>query len=254
MDDVLQHLIEMSRHIADPERDFAMLGEGNTAARIDEDSFYVKASGAAMRGIGPEGFLRVSISKVVEVLDDEDAGDDDVTETFKKAVLDEGETRRPSTETMLHATLLQFPEFNFVGHSHPVYTNMLMCSKHAEEAAAGRLFPDQIVSMKARSVYVPYVDPGLVLAREVRDRLRFFIKREGELPSCILMQNHGLITMGDSPKAVLSCMEMTEKSMRIMWGAYAAGGPNFLPLNQIERIHTRPDEHYRLGLIAGEKG
>jgi rhamnose utilization protein RhaD (predicted bifunctional aldolase and dehydrogenase) len=128
---------------------------------------------------------------------------------------------------------------------------MVLCSKIAEEASAGRLFPDQIVSMGHRAVFVPYVDPGLTLAREVKKLLKQFIEEEGMLPKAILMQNHGLITMGDSPKAVLSCMEMTEKSMRVLHGTYALGGPYFLPKDQVERIYSRPDEKYRMQSIAG---
>lgn len=251
MDTTLHQLIEMTHYLGDPNKNFAMLGEGNTSARIDEDTFYVKASGTSMGTIGADGFIKVSISKVVRILDDPNAGDADVTRNFEESLIDSNETRRPSTEAMLHATLLQVPEYAFVGHAHPVYTNMLMSSVKAEEAAQGRMFPDQIVSMGPKCVYVPYVDPGLVLAREVKRRFEAFVEKEGQLPSCILMQNHGLIAMGATPKAVLSCMEMTEKSMRIMWGAYAVGGPNFLPKEQIERIYTRPDEVYRLKCIAG---
>lgn len=248
----MQQLIDMTRYLGDPGEDFAMLGEGNTSARVDDDTMLVKASGTSMRDITENGFLKVSISKVVEVLDDPNAGDDEVTENFKRSV-EPGETRRPSTEAMLHATLLQVPEYRFVGHAHPVYVNVLMCSKHAEEAAQGRLFPDQIVSMGHKSVYVPYVDPGLVLAREVKRRFEQFVEEEGELPKSILMQNHGLITMGDTPRAVTSAMMMSEKAMRIMAGAYMAGEPNFLPPEQVDRIHTRPDEHYRIHYIAGDK-
>jgi rhamnose utilization protein RhaD (predicted bifunctional aldolase and dehydrogenase) len=251
MDHTLQQLIDMSNYLGDPAKDFAMLGEGNTSARIDAESLYVKASGTTLNGIGAEGFVRVSIPKVLSILDDEKAGDDEVTKVLQEAILDPGEKRRPSVETMLHAILLQFPEYAFVGHAHPVYTNMILCSQIAEEASAGRLFPDQIVSMGHRAVFVPYVDPGLTLAREVKKLLKQFIEEEGMLPKAILMQNHGLITMGDSPKAVLSCMEMTEKSMRVLQGTYALGGPYFLPKDQVERIYSRPDEKYRMQSIAG---
>lgn len=251
MDNTLQQLIDMSRYLGDPGKDFAMLGEGNTSAKIDDDTFYVKASGTTLSTIDVAGFVKVSISKVTGILDDPAAGDDDVTRVLKEACVDPSETRRPSVETVLHAILLQFPEFKFVGHTHPVYTNTILCSKSAEDIANGRLFPDQIVSMGPRSIFIPYVDPGLTLAREVRRRLQRFIEDEGMLPLTIVMQNHGLITMADSPKGVISCMEMTEKAARILVGTYALGGPNFLPPEQVERIFSRPDEKYRMKSIAG---
>ena len=53
---VLQQLVEFSRRLGDPVNDYAILGEGNSSASVDRESFYVKASGATLCGIGPEGF------------------------------------------------------------------------------------------------------------------------------------------------------------------------------------------------------
>lgn len=248
---ILDNLVKMTQYLGDPARDYAILGEGNTSARIDDGAFYVKASGYTMDGIDSTGFVRISTPILMELLDDPDADDDDVTRVYQDAVLDDDRNKRPSVEALLHAILLQYPEYKFIGHTHPVHTNSLLCSVNAEVAFAGRIFPDQIVSMKHKSVFVPYVDPGLVLAREVKARLERFIEEEGVLPSAILMQNHGLITMGDSPKAVTSCTDMAEKASRILIGAYAAGGPRFLEPHHVDRIFTRPDEHYRLKSIAG---
>ncbi|MCC6488616.1 MAG: class II aldolase/adducin family protein [Candidatus Hydrogenedentes bacterium] len=250
---VLQQLIEMSRYLGDPANGYAILGEGNSSARIDEDSFYVKASGTTMSNIDESGFVAVSISKVTAIIDDPRAGDEDVTRVFQEALLDPAEKRRPSVEAMLHAILLRVPEYKFIGHTHPVYTNAILCSNVAEEAVSGRLFPDQVVSMKHKSVWIPYVDPGLVLAREVKSRFERFVEEEGVLPSAILMQNHGLITMGASPKAVTSCTDMSEKASRVLVNAYAVGGPRFMSPQDVDRIFTRPDEHYRLNSIAGRK-
>ncbi|NUM53782.1 MAG: class II aldolase/adducin family protein [Candidatus Hydrogenedentes bacterium] len=250
MSELLQQLVDMSRYLGDPSKGYAMLGEGNTSARIDADSFYVKASGTTLATIGPDGFVRLSISKILSIIDDDSAGDDDVTRIFEEAKLDPGDTRRPSVEAMLHAILLGVPEYNFIGHTHPVYTNSILCSKHAETAAQGRIFPDHVVSMKHKSVFVPYVDPGLVLAREVKMRFEEFVEDEGVLPSAIMMQNHGLITMGATPKAVTSCTDMAEKASQIIVGAYAMGGPRWMSPEDVERIFTRPDEHYRLQSIA----
>lgn len=253
MNNLLQQLVEMSRYLGDPAKGYAILGEGNTSARIDEDSFYVKASGTTMATIDASGFIAVSISKVTAILDDESAGDENVTRAFQEALIDPKEKRRPSVEAMLHAILLRVPEYQFIGHTHPVYTNAILCSKRAEETAAGRIFPDQVVSMKHKSVWVPYVDPGLVLAREVKRRFERFVEEEGVLPSAILMQNHGLIAVGGSPKAVTSCTDMAEKASQIIVGTYALGGPRFMEPGDVDRIFTRPDEHYRLNRIAGRK-
>ena len=246
---LLHELVEMSLYLGDPRRTYAILGEGNTSARIDADTFYVKASGETLGAIDAGGFVKLSISKVIRVLDDPSAGDDEVTENFERSLVEPSETRRPSTEAMLHATLLSYPEVKFIGHTHPVFTNALLCSQHAEEAMAGRLCPDQIVSMGHKSVYVPYVDPGLVLAREIKRRVEAFVEEEHMVPKAIVMQNHGLFALGETSKAVTSITDMAEKTSRIILGTYAAGGPNFMPPEHVDRIFTRPDEKYRLEII-----
>ena len=183
MSEVLPQLVELSRYLGDPSRGFAILGEGNTSARASDDTFYVKASGTSMASIDAHGFVEVSIPKVTALLDDPRAGDEEVQHVFQEAMINPPEGRRPlgrghppcraapSARILLHRT-----------HTHPTFTNMLLCSKHAEEAVAGRIFPDQIVSMRHKSVYVPYTDPGLPLAREVRSRFHRFVEEEGVLP------------------------------------------------------------------------
>ena len=42
---ILAQLVDLSHRLGAPERDFIVLGEGNTSARSSEDSFLVKASG-----------------------------------------------------------------------------------------------------------------------------------------------------------------------------------------------------------------
>jgi len=249
MSAVLDELVAMSRYLGDPERPYVILGEGNTSARIDEDSFYVKASGTTLEGCSGGDFLPVSISKVIAILDDPKATDDDVDKVLRAAVLDPGEKRKPSVETMLHAILLQYPEYAFAAHSHPVLTNAILCSVNAEEAMAGRTCPDHIVVMGNKSVWVPYVDPGLVLAREVRDRVRRFIDEEGELPRAIMLQNHGSIAMAENGKKTIAITRMTEKASQIVLGSYAMGGPHFMDAKNVDRIHTRPDEAYRQKVI-----
>lgn len=57
------------------------------------------------------------------------------------APVDPKETRRPSVEAMLHAILLSIPEVQFIGHTHPVYTNSILCSVRAEDTFAWMYLP-----------------------------------------------------------------------------------------------------------------
>lgn len=252
-DDTLQQLICMSRNLGDPANDYVILGEGNTSARVDENTFWVKASGSELRAIEQDGFVPVSFERVVAMLDGPDLSDAEVKDALAAVKVDSTVKARPSVETAFHAICLKLPGVNFVGHTHPTAVNMLTCSAVFEMAVSGRLFPDEIVLCGPAPVVVPYVDPGLPLAREIRRRIEVYLDDYGEPPKIILMQNHGLIALGPTAKQVEKITAMAVKTARILVGTYALGGPHFMTPTAVNRIHTRPDEHYRQRIIGGKK-
>jgi rhamnose utilization protein RhaD (predicted bifunctional aldolase and dehydrogenase) len=235
----------MSRRLGDPALDYAMLGEGNTSARADAGTFWVKASGAEMRTIEAEGFVRVHFDRVLDLLESPELSDAEVKAGLEAAKVDPAKTARPSVETVLHALALRLEGVNFVGHTHPTAVNAVLCSQKAEEAIAGRLFPDEIVYCGPAPVYVPYTDPGVPLARRVRQAIDDYLDDYGEVPKIILMQNHGLIALGKTASAVENSTAMYVKTARVILGTYALGGPHFMSPQAVARIHTRPDELYR---------
>ena len=253
--DILVQLVAMSRHLGDPALDYAILGEGNSSARADADTFWVKASGAEMRTIDIEGFVQVRFDRVLSMLAANDPSgsspsapnlsDDEVKAGLQAAKVDASVTARPSVETVLHALALQLDGVDFVGHTHPTAVNAVLCSKHAEEATAGRLFPDEIVYCGPAPVYVPYTDPGVPLALKVRDSIDGYLAQYRETPKVVLMQNHGLIALGSTALEVENITAMYVKTARVILGAYALGGPRFMTPEAVARIHTRPDELYR---------
>ncbi|MEE8389273.1 MAG: class II aldolase/adducin family protein [Anaerolineae bacterium] len=252
-DKILTQLVTMSHNLGDPTLDYVILGEGNTSARADADTFWVKASGTELRTIDHAGFVQVRFDKALALLNASDLSDDDVKAGLNVAKVDQSVTARPSVETVLHALTLQLEGINFVGHTHPTAINALLCSQKAKEAVSGRLFPDHIVYCGPASVYVPYTDPGLPLARKVRDLINQYIDEQGEIPQVILMQNHGLIALGRTAQQVENITAMAVKAARVLIGTCALGGPRFLPARNVERIHTRPDELYRRKLLGEQQ-
>jgi rhamnose utilization protein RhaD (predicted bifunctional aldolase and dehydrogenase) len=243
--EILEQLVSMSRRLGDPALDYAILGEGNTSARIDGDTFWVKASGAEMRTIEASGFVQVGFGGVLSMLESDDLSDAEVKAGLEAARTDPEATARPSVETVLHALALTLEGVNFVGHTHPTAVNAVLCSQKAEEAIAGRLFPDEIVYCGPAPVYIPYTDPGVPLARVVRDAIEGYLAEYREVPKVILMQNHGLIALGRSAQEVENITAMYVKTARVILGAYALGGLFPLSPENVARIHTRPDEQYR---------
>jgi len=250
-DDVLERLVALSRHLAEPERDYAILAEGNTAARIDEETFWVKASGFRMASIDATGFVALRLAPLTVLLRGERLSDAELEARVAAARVDPAATLRPSVEALLHAAALTAGGARYVGHTHPTAVNAILCARQAEEAVLGRLFPDEIVVCGPAPVFVPYVDPGLPLAYEVRRRILAYVEAYGETPKVILMQNHGLVALGRDPEEVEAITAMAVKTARVLLGTYALGGPHPLSAEAVSRVHTRPDELYRRQLLQG---
>ncbi|HVN52831.1 MAG TPA: class II aldolase/adducin family protein [Anaerolineaceae bacterium] len=244
-DSPLSNLVELSHSLARPELDYVILGEGNTSARVDDGSFWVKASGARLENIQPDGFVQMSFPEVLELLHGPVLDDRGVKEALTRAKVDPSAPGHPSVETLLHAQLLSLDKTHFVGHTHPSAINAVACSKAFPEAFGGRLFPDEIVLCGVAPLLVPYTDPGIPLARLVGKLLVEYVDRYGEPPRTVIMQNHGFIALGKTAQEVLDITAMATKTARILAGTYTFGGPNFLSQKDVERIHTRPDERYR---------
>jgi rhamnose utilization protein RhaD (predicted bifunctional aldolase and dehydrogenase) len=242
--DDLTALLQLSHELGSEARGMAILGEGNTSTRRDDDSFWVKASGSSLQILKPEQLVACRFQDVLRMMEQEKMADADVDQALLDCRLDP-EALKPSVEAIFHAYLLSLPEVNFVGHVHATVVNQILCSPRSKEFAQHRIFPDEIVCCGPESVCVPYTDPGLVLAKAIREQTREYINKWGTYPRLILLENHGIIAPGKSPQAVLSAILMAEKTAKIWTGAAALGGPIFLSDEQIQRIAHRPDEHYR---------
>jgi rhamnose utilization protein RhaD (predicted bifunctional aldolase and dehydrogenase) len=249
MNNILEQLMTLSRNLGDPANDYVILAEGNTSAKVDDETFWVKASGTQLRTMEHSHFVQVQFESALALLE-KDLDDEGVKDGLNAARVDPAATLHPSVETILHALILQLDGINFVGHTHPSAINSLTCSVGFEEAVSGRLFPDEIVLCGPAPVIVPYTDPGLPLARKVRDLINQYLDEYQEVPKLIHMQNHGMIAIGQNAEQVENITAMAVKTARILLGTYAAGGPNFLSQHDVDRIHTRPDELYRRKLLG----
>lgn len=243
-DDRLAALVAMTRAIGVPHMRYVIIGEGNTSCRIDDGAFYIKASGQMMETIAPDGFTAVRFTPILAMLD-APPGDLAAQKAIMESARRDPAMRTPSTEVSFHAMLLtECAPFgvNFVGHTHPVAVNQLMCSTRAEAFASTRRFPDEVVLCGPRSVFLPYYDPGLPLAVAMRAAVRAYIADEGDAPKVILLANHGLIALGATPREVLNITAMAVKAAEIFAGACALAEPTFMSEADIRHIYRRPDE------------
>ena len=248
-DIVIERLLLLSRELGREDRQLAILGEGNISADCGDGTFWVKASGSSLSAMGRDDLSRVPYGSVFELLD-RDLSNQEVNQALEGMVCDPAH-KRPSVETFLHALCLTEGGARWVGHTHTVSILQILCSKLGAEPFLQHVYPDEIVVCGRHVAVVPYIDPGLHLARSVRDVLRKFKEEHGHGPKLLLMVNHGPVALGKTDLDVLNIMRMADKWARVLQGTYALGGPQFLAEEEQNRIDQRPDEDYRRTYMAG---
>ena len=281
---IIDDLLALSHELGSPAHDWAILGEGNTSARIDDDRFLVKASGSNLGSLTVEQLVDVRFAPLLDALVTFQETGKPLSDAETGALLTNASTlstkvdklewnpanlatrtqspssvapsvKPPSVESLFHAALLQLPGVSFVGHTHVLSINCLLCSDKGWElmCQGGRIFPDEVVVCGVAPCCVPYADPGLPLAGAISAAVTDYLTRYDVAPKTIYLQSHGLIALGGSAREIVAITQMADKSARVMLGAIQAGGPRFLPQSVIDRIANRPDEHHRqreLGLTV----
>ncbi len=190
----LSKLVALSRlYGGDP--DWVLAGGGNTSYK-EGDRLYVKASGTSLGSISEDGFCAMDRSALDAMWE---ASYPEESEAREAAALADlmasrlpGEGKRPSVETLMHGL---FPQA-YVVHTHPAAVNGITCGREGREAF-DRLFAEE-------GIWVPFVDPGYILAKTVRAALEEFRARKGRLPSIMLMQNHGFLVAAENPAEIES--------------------------------------------------
>ena len=183
----LENLIKISQFYGkNPE--MVIAGGGNTSYKNDEN-IWVKASGHALATITEEGFAKLDRKKLGLISERTYCADSFERERQIKDDLMEAtitKDRRPLVETLMHDII----DYAYVVHLLPTKVNGLMCSNEVEKYL-DELFGDQVV-------YIPYIDPGYVLFKEVEKQLSKFKAEKGKAAQIIFLQNHGIFVAADS--------------------------------------------------------
>jgi rhamnose utilization protein RhaD (predicted bifunctional aldolase and dehydrogenase) len=243
---VHSRLVELSREFG--RTCWTILGEGNVSGRIDQNVFAVKSSGSSLATLAEIELTHCYFDRLLPVLDRENVSEAEVEDILRGSRVRQT-ALKPSVETFFHAYLLTLSGVNYVGHTHPIPVNQILCSGLGISFAEERRFPDEVVCCGPMSLLIPYEDPGLALARRIRQELQNFERRHGKPPKVILLGNHGVITIGQSVDAVRVAMAMTVKAAGIFVGAHALGGNVSMAPREVERIENRLDEEYRRKML-----
>lgn len=189
--ELIAEMVDLSRRFgADPA--FVRAGGGNVSAKVD-GVLSIKPSGVSLASLTEGALIDLAMAPLLALLDEpaEVAGSSEgsavVLRVASSAQLSPADGRRPSVELLFHALL---PE-PIVLHTHPTIINALTCAVRGLELA-GQIFGES-------ALWIPYTDPGLPLARAIRDARVAHGQRTGRpAPRTVLLQNHGLIVSGDS--------------------------------------------------------
>jgi rhamnose utilization protein RhaD (predicted bifunctional aldolase and dehydrogenase) len=249
-------LLALTGEVGDPGKDYVILAEGNTSARIDDGSFWVKGSGVRLEHArGPEAFVAIRLEPLMAALRGDQVGGADLKRLLADARVpgQEGDVA-PSIETFVHAVCLAVGAARLVAHTHPTAVNALLCARDAEALYGGVVFPDEAVVCGPAALFVPYGEPGLPLGRLLLARFEAFVAERGGPPRLVLLANHGIVALGGTAAEVAAITAMAVKAARVRLGTLAAGGPRFLDPEQAERLAGREDELARLARLAAWPG
>jgi rhamnose utilization protein RhaD (predicted bifunctional aldolase and dehydrogenase) len=144
----------------------------------------------------------------------------------------------PSLDAILFAYLFSLDETKYAVHLQPVEINQIIGSPRARQYAERRTVAYEVVSRGVSNLLVPYADPGVLLAREVKRKLALWRDRYKVMPRLIMIQNHGMIVLGHSQEEILRTAEMMIKSAQIFMGAAAMGGPAFLTPDNVLHLEA----------------
>jgi rhamnose utilization protein RhaD (predicted bifunctional aldolase and dehydrogenase)/NAD(P)-dependent dehydrogenase (short-subunit alcohol dehydrogenase family) len=185
-------LREMSnKYGSNPE--YVLAGGGNTSFK-DSEYLYVKGSGTSLATITESGFVKLERSKLNQIFTNTYPKDDDEREAaVLKDMMNarvEGETKRPSVETVLHNI---YPTA-FVLHLHPGIVNGLTCGK-GWKTAFDKLFAKD-------SIWIEPIMPGYILSVKVKEEIAKFKKANGKIPSYLFLENHGVFTGADTVEEI----------------------------------------------------
>lgn len=248
-DSVSPDLLRVTHSLGIREKDFVILAEGNTSELLDDNHIVVKASGARMGSVTAKDFVVSEISSLVELMDSPDATQQDLI-----AALDAGEhddvRRRASIETLIHVAVQSLRPTRFVGHTHPTPLVALLASVHQETAFDAFVYSDEAIVI-GTTLYVPYAEPGIELGRVFLHALREYFATHHDLPSLILMGNHGIVALAETTDGVEAITEMAYKGAQVRLNALAVGGTKPLSNEAVAGYFEREDMAERRKNLSG---
>ncbi len=196
-------------HAVLPASDLVAWTSGNISARdFASNTMLIKPSGLEFHELTPESMVHTDLN--AEVL----AG-----------------TYKPSSDTATHAYIYrEMPEVGGIVHTHSRYATAF--------AAVGREIPCFLTAMADEfGGPIPLGGFALIGGEEIgREVVRVL---RGHKSPAIIMQNHGVFTIGKTPREAVKAAVMCEDVARTAYLALQLGTPVPLSQDDIDKLHRR---------------
>ncbi|WP_276256256.1 class II aldolase/adducin family protein [Halomontanus rarus] len=141
---------------------------------------------------------------------------------------------KPSNETPMHTTIYRDrPDVGAIVHTHSPYASTF--------ASLGRSIPAShyLIAYVGREIPVAgYAPPGTEELGELA------AEAMGDDHDAVLLQNHGVIAVGETGEDALEVASMVEYCARIHHQALAIGEPEILPDEEVDDLRTMFTEEY----------
>lgn len=196
-------------HALLPANELVAWTSGNISARDPEtNTLLIKPSGLGFDELTPESMVQT------------DLGANVLSGRYK-----------PSSDTATHAYIYrQLPEVGGVVHTHSRYATAF--------AAVGREIPCFLTAMADEfGGPIPLGGFALIGGEEIGQEVVRVLKNHTS--PAIIMQNHGVFTVGKTPKEAVKAAVMCEDVARTAWLALQLGTPVQLTEADIAKLHQR---------------
>ena len=214
-----KQLVEIGKRLSD--MGFVIGPGGNTSVRCG-NTIYMKASGASFEDCNPEDYVGVD---------------------FKSGKVIEGD-RKPTCEILAHlACYIANNEVGAVVHCHPAYT---VAWSMGGKTLKG--FTPEMVAIIGSDV--PVLKYMVSAGRNFAEKIKGFIK-EGY--NAVILQNHGLITVGTNLKQALYRAQLVEDSVKTIVAAKVLGKMRYFSRKEWKQIDESDFEDYRRTLLKMNK-
>jgi len=199
-------------HLELPKSGLVSWTSGNISARVGDEMF-IKASGVMFEDLAPEHMVRCNL-------------EGKPLETAYKV----------SSDTATHAYIYRHsPEVGGIVHTHSPYATAW--------AANAREIPCILTAMADEfGGPIPCGGFALIGGEEIGKEVVRVL--EGHRSPAIILQNHGVFSIGKTPKAALKAAVMCEDVARTVFLAYQLGDPKPIAPADIDKLYDRYQNVY----------